>query len=134
MWKGLSLLAANEVGAAVKRNVTALLYYAVAALIALVGIVFVLMGLHGWLSQQMSSVAASFVLAAALLVLAVIVASVGAYVKKRREQRAIMAKAAALMAAPLAAKVSTNKTGLTTLVIGGVVLAGVLLGRQLGRD
>jgi len=131
----LSHLLASEASAIMRRKLTMLGLYALAAVLVLAAFCFVLMGLHAWLSVElMSSIAASFLLAAALLVLALLIGGIAAYVnsRRRKQERAALAATAALISAPLAARVATTKVGLGLIALVGVTVAGAALGRRLG--
>lgn len=133
MLKALSLFAANQVGSTVRRNLMAIATYALAALVALIGVIFALIGFYDWLVLSMSPAAASFVVAGALFLIAALIAAIGVMTKRRQDERAARESAAALLAAPLAARVGSG-AGLGTLVLAGVVLAGIALGRKAGLD
>ena len=75
MWSNLALLAANEVGGAFRRNVTAVAFYAVSGITALTGLVFGLVAASSWLGTRMSAIEANLTIAGALLALAIIIAA-----------------------------------------------------------
>jgi hypothetical protein len=133
MWKGLSLLAANEVGGAIRRNVLATGIYGMAGIVGLIGVVFGLVAFQGWLSLRMSAIEADLLIAGLLLGVALLIAIVGAYTKHRRRTSTALT-ASALLAAPIAAGVIGKRLNLGTIALIGVVALGAMLGRQLGRD
>lgn len=132
MFKGLSLLAATELGGLLSRNLRALPYYAFAALIFLFGFGFLLDLIHTWLSIRMSAMAASGVLAAVLLTVAGSLLLVGNAIKERRAAASPL-MASALIAAPVAARFLGSKVRLGTVAVAGVVAAGALLGRFMAK-
>jgi hypothetical protein len=67
MFRGLSLLAATELGGTVSRNIRAMPYFAFGALIFLFGFGFLLDLAHTWLSLRAGPLAASGILAGVLL-------------------------------------------------------------------
>jgi nitrate reductase gamma subunit len=123
MFKGLSLLAATEVGASVSRNLRALPYFLVGGLILLIGFGFLLALAHGWLAQELGSMAASGVIAATLISCAGLLLIIGSSIKARRVATSSPLTTTALIAAPMAAS-----------FMAGVIAAGALLGRYLGRS
>ena len=133
MWKGLTLLAANEFGTSFKRNMTALAYYSAAGLICFTAVIFGLIALHEWLEFYMSGIEASLAIALGLLVIAAITALTGRHLKNRRPQQNILANAA-FVAAPLAARMVGKRINAGTLAIAGVIALGALLGRQITKD
>lgn len=133
MFKGLALLAAGEVGGAMKRRLTAYSFYALAGLIAVAGCGYLLSALHIWLSVNYSPMHASLFIAAGLFAVAVIVAIIGAVQgKSPKTTTSSLQTAAAVVAAPVAMKAMT-KASPTTFIALGVIAAGALLGRRLGK-
>lgn len=132
MFKGLSLLAATELGGAVSRNVRAIPYFAFAALIFLFGFGFLLDLAHAWLSLRMSTMAASGVLAAMLLTVAGSLLLIGHTIQERRQATSPLTTTA-LIAAPFAAKVLGSRLSFGTVAVAGVVAAGALLGRFIAK-
>lgn len=134
MFKGLSLLAASELGGTVSRNLRAVPYFAFAALISVFAIGFLLDVGHTWLSLRMGSMAASGILAAVLLTLAVIALLVGYATKRKPPSATSPLTTSALIAAPFAARLLGGKLKLGTVAVAGVVAAGAVLGRYIGRS
>jgi hypothetical protein len=133
MWNGLSLLAASELGAMLKRNLRALSFYVASALMAIIGLVFVLQAAYSWLLFNMSPVSASLVIAAAMLVLAGILILVGHFAGQRKNGPSALASAA-LVAAPLATRMIGRKVSYGTIAVAGVVAVGVIIGRMIAKD
>ncbi len=134
MLKALSLLAASELGGALTRRLRAVPYFAVGALLFLFGFWFLLDLAHTWLTMRMSSMAASGALAAALLVLAGVLFAVGYSVKERPRTAASPLTTSALVAAPFAARFLGKRLRFGTVAVAGVVAAGAILGRYVGRS
>jgi hypothetical protein len=132
MWKGLSLLVANEVGSTLKRNVNGLIFYAIGGVLIVVSLVFALGATHGWLLFYMTSIEANLAIAGTLLVVALILLAIGSYVKNHRTQPSLMASTA-LVTAPLAARMFNGKVSPATMGVLGIIAAGALLGRQIGK-
>ena len=118
--------------ARVNRQVNALICYAVAALIALGAVVFGLIAAQAWLLVSLNPVVANLVIAAVLLVLALIMAFVGSYIAKAQLKPNVGA-AAALVAAPIAARVLAKNTSFGTIALGAVLVGGLILGRKIGK-
>jgi hypothetical protein len=133
MFKALSLLAASELGGAVSRNVRAVPYFALGVLALLIGSGFLLDLAHAWLSLRMSPMAASGVLAAVLFTVAGIFLLVGLSIKNRRQPQVSPLTTSALIAAPFAARFLGTRLRFGTVAVAGVVAAGAVLGRFLGR-
>lgn len=134
MFKGLSLLAASQIGSTVKRNLRAMPYFAAGALIFLVGLGFLLDLAHTWLSLRLGPLAASGILAAVLLTLAGTALVVGCIIRDKSASAPSPLTASALIAAPIAAKFMGGHLRLGTVALASVVAAGAIVGRSLGRS
>ncbi len=132
MLKGLSFLAATEIGRAVSRNMRAAIYFAIGGLLAVLGLAFLLQASHSWLAQHLTQIEASLVVAATLLSIAGILMLVGASVRKRRSGATSLTSTAVAMA-PFAAGLVGRRSGVSALILAGVVLLGALAGRQAGQ-
>lgn len=135
MLGGLTALLTSEVGGAVRRNATVYGLYLVGALLVVCAIGYGLNALHTVLTMLHGPVAASLWIAGGLLAAAALAFGIGLYVKSRR--RPSRRLEAAMAAAPVAATLlGSGKIGWKAGLVGGVVLLGLLLGRQLaqGRD
>jgi hypothetical protein len=133
MLKGLTFLAASEIRGTIRRKVNGYLLYAIGAVVALIGIFYVLSAIHFALLTRMSPIAASLVIAAALLAVAGILFLAGHAAEQRKVTNSSMT-AKAMLAAPLATRVVGGKVNLGTLAVAGVVAIGALLGRQIGKS
>lgn len=132
MLKGLSLLAASELGVMISRNIKALVFYTGAAVAGIMSLIFVLMAAYSWLLMHMSSIMANLVIAGGLLVLAGSLVLIGNYIKHRARPASAMATTA-LVALPLAAGVLARKPALSTFILAGVVAMGAIAGRYVVR-
>lgn len=129
MLGGLTALIASEIGGAVRRNVTVVALYLLASLLAAAALAYGLDALHTLLAQHYGAIAASLSIGGALLAAALLLIGLALYLKTRPRPRSRLAAAA--VAAPVAAKlVGSGKLGWRAGLIGGVVLLGLLLGRQ----
>lgn len=133
MLKGLSLLAATEIRAAVGRKLAALAFYAGAGVFALFALAFLLVALDGWLALRFGHVEASLYVAPGLAVVAAIVFAIGAYRKSQPVERSPLASTA-LVAAPVAAQTLARRVNLGTIGLIAVVVGGALIGRRLARN
>lgn len=133
MFKGLSLLAATELGGVISRNLRAVPYFVFGALIFLFGFGFLLDLAHTWLTLRLSPMAASGVLAAVLLTVAAISLIIGYSIKARRPATTSSLTTTALIAAPFAARFMGTRLKVGTMAVAGVVAAGAILGRYIGR-
>lgn len=132
MLGGLTALLTSEVGSAVRRNATVYGLYLVGLLLVVCAVGYGLDALHIWLAISYGRIAASLWIAGGLLATALIAFGIGAYVKSRR--RPSRRLEAAMAAAPVAATlVGSGKIGWKAGIVGGVVLLGLLLGRQLAQ-
>lgn len=132
MLGGLTGLVTREIGGVVRRNVTVIVLYLLAGLLAAGAIGYALDALHTVLTLHYGAVAASLWIAGGLLVAALLVLGIAFYVKNRR--RPDRRLAAAVAAAPIAASlVGNRKLGWRTGLVGGVVLLGLILGRQFAQ-
>jgi hypothetical protein len=132
VWKGLSLLAANELGGVVKRNVVAVVFYAVASAFVVMGMIFLLLSLQIWLTLYMTEIEANLLIGATLLFIALVIASVG-YAMKRQRKSASAIASTALIALPLAAQLVPTRVRMGTMGLFAVMATAVVLGRQAGK-
>jgi hypothetical protein len=133
MWKALSLMAATDLAGALKRNIRAAAFFAVGAVLALIGVLYIIEAIHIWLAFRIGPVASSLVIAAAMLMLAGILILVGQSARERKT-RSVTMSSGAMMAAPFAARLIAKRTGLATVAVAGVVALGAVLGRYIGRE
>ncbi|HEV7339404.1 MAG TPA: hypothetical protein VGO06_25785 [Bosea sp. (in: a-proteobacteria)] len=128
----MTALLTSEVSSAVRRNATVYGLYLVGLLLVVCAVGYSLDALHTWLAIEYGRIAASLWIAGGLLATALVAFAVGAYVKSRR--RPSRRLEAAMAAAPVAATlVGSGKIGWKAGIVGGVVLLGLLLGRQLAQ-
>ncbi|MGO4171258.1 hypothetical protein [Bosea sp. TAF32] len=130
MLGGLGSFIASEVSGAVKRNVTVYGLFGVAALLLLCAAGYALNALHTLLALRYGAIAASLWIAGGLFAAALLAFGIGLFVKNRRRPPRPTA-AAALAAAPLAAKLIGPRLSWRMAVAGGVVVLGAILGRQI---
>lgn len=132
MLGGLTGLVSREVGGVVRRNVTVIGLYLLAGLLAAAAVGYGLDALHTVLTRRYGAITASLSIAGGLLATALLMLGIALYVKSRpRPDRRL---AAAVAAAPLAASlVGSRKLGWRAGLVGGVVLLGLILGRQFSQ-
>lgn len=130
MFGGLGALIASEIAGVVRRNVVIYGLLALAALLVLCACGYALHALHVVLALHYGPVAASLWIAGGLLVVA-LAALCAALIVKGRKRPPRPVATAAFAAAPVAVQLLGSRTGWRALLLGGVVLAGVVLGRQL---
>ena len=130
MLGGLGAFLASEVSGAVKRNVTIYVLYGAAVLLLICAGGYGLNALHTVLTLYYGAVAASLWIAGGLLVVSLLLLGIATYVKNRPRPARPLA-ATALVAAPVAARVLGSKGGWKALLVGGVVILGAVLGKQL---
>ena len=132
MLGGLTGLVSREVGGVVRRNVTVIVLYLLAGLLAAAAVGYGLDALHTVLTLHYGAITASLSIAGGLLITALLMLGSALYVKSRpRPDRRL---AAAVAAAPLAASlVGSRKLGWRAGLVGGVVLLGLILWRQFSQ-
>ncbi|MGO4405577.1 hypothetical protein AB4Z10_15105 [Bosea sp. RAF48] len=130
MLGGLGSFIASEISGAVKRNVTVYGLFGLAALLSLCAAGYALNALHTLLALRYGAIAASLWIAGGLFAAALLAVCIGLFVKSRRRPPRPTA-AAALAAAPLAAKLIGPRLNWRIVVAGGVVVLGAILGRQI---
>jgi hypothetical protein len=133
MFKGLSILAATEVGGVIHRNLRAASWFVAAGLVLIFGAGYLIDVAHTLLSQRFSPLAASGIVAASLMFVAAMLIVIGLVVKSRRKPVSTALTTTALVAAPVAARLFKGQLKLGTVLVAGVIGAGALLGRQMGR-
>lgn len=133
MLGGLAALVASEIRGILRRNLTVLVLCLVAGLLAAAAIGYALNALHTVLALHYGGVVASLSIAGGLLLASLLALGVALYVKSRpRPDRRL---AAAVAAAPVAASlVGNRKIGWRAGLVGGVVLLGLILGRQFAQS
>ena len=137
MWRGLTLLAAGEFGAALKRHTVIAVIYGIALFMMLLACGFVLAALHSLLADRYGSVAASLIVAGALFTIALVILLVGLQMRRQARQRTALAATALMMApalAPTAARALGSRATLGIGIVAGVMALGAVLGRQIGKD
>lgn len=132
MLGGLTGLVTREVGGVVRRNVTVIVLYLLAGVLAAGAVGYALNALHTVLALHYGAITASLSIAGGLFVTALLMLGIALYVKSRpRPDRRL---AAAVAAAPIAATlVGNRKFGWRAGLVGGVVLLGLILGRQFAQ-
>ncbi|AMJ62534.1 hypothetical protein [Bosea sp. PAMC 26642] len=129
MFGGLGAYIASEVSGAVRRNLIVYGLYGFAGLLVLCAGGYALNALHSVLLFRYGAVAASLWIAGGLLVAGLISFGIAISVKNRKRPSRPMATTA-LMAAPVAAKLLGSKMSWRTVLVGGVIVLGAVLGRQ----
>lgn len=132
MFKGLSLLAMTEAAGSLRQQVRALPWFAAGALIGLFAVATLLEAAHSWLSLRMSPVSAHLVIGVVLLTVGGTLAAIGMAIRSRKQKRDGLTTTA-LVAAPVAAQLVGRHAAMPALVVVGVVAAGAMVGRLLGK-
>ena len=132
MLKAIGALAIAEAGQSIRRSFVVRGLQAAAALVALVALGFGLAALHIVLAARFDAMIANLIIAGGLLGLALILLATAAIVRSR-PRKPSPAATTALALAPVAAGVLASKPGLRAAALGGVLLLGAALGRDLAR-
>jgi fructose-1,6-bisphosphatase/inositol monophosphatase family enzyme len=130
MWGALSLLMANEAGGAIRRQIRSLAFTAMAGVVGLIALIYVLSGLYEWLATFWAPHLAAWAIAAGLLIIAGILLVVARNAKAKPNEPASFSKKA-LIATPVVAKLVGGPGRMGTLAVGGVVIAVALATRYL---
>jgi MFS family permease len=134
MLGGIGSYIASEVSGVVRRNVIVYGLMGLSALLLFCAFGYALSALHTVLALRYGTAEASLFVAGGLLVAAVLAFAIALYVKNRRRPARPLA-ATAMAAAPLAATLIgsglTSRKGWRVALVGGVVVLGALLGRQV---
>lgn len=136
MWRGLSLLAATEVGSAMKRSVMGILIHLVALLCLACAFGFLVAAGHDVLAESYGATRASLILAGAFAALGAVIMLVAAWVRSRARNRRTLATTAMVVApvmAPSAIRAVVRHPGISAGVVAGIVALGAVLGRQWGK-
>jgi hypothetical protein len=131
MWGALSALAMLDAGRAIRTRIATLALYALAGLVALIGLVFALLAAQLQLGEVMAPVSASLTIAAALLTLAGFVVLFARFRMSGRRDGPDIGKAV-LATVPFAGAVA-RKVAPGTAIAVVVLIAAAFLGRKMGR-
>lgn len=132
MLKAIGTLAIGEAGQSIRRSLVVRGLQAVAALVVLVACGFALAALYIVLAARFDAVVANLIIAGGLCALALIILAAAAIIRSR-PRKPSPAATTALALAPVAATALASKPGLRAAALGGVLLLGAMVGRQLGR-
>jgi len=133
MLKGLTLLAATDIGSRIRTKIAALTLYGAAGVVALIGVVFALLALMIWLSRMWSPLTASLAIAGALLAIAAVLVIAARFQKPPATTRSPLGSAA-LFAAPAALKIASRRLSFGTVAAVAAIALGALVGRRIARD
>lgn len=120
----------SEISGAVRRNLTIYGLYGLVAVLLVCAFGYGLDALHTILTLRHGAVAASLSIAGGLLIAALAALGAASYVKNRRRP-ARPAAATALAAAPIALRLFGAKLNWRVGLLGVIVVAGAVLGRQI---
>jgi hypothetical protein len=127
---GLGALLASEIRGRVKRNIVVYGLYGLAVLLMICAVGFAPGALHAVLELHYGKVQASLIIAGGLVIAGLLVFAIAAFINSRRRPPPPFA-ATALAAAPVAASLLSSRKKWSTVLVGGVVILGAILGRQL---
>lgn len=130
MFGGLGAFIASEISGAVRRNLVVYGLLGLSVLLVLCAGGYALDALHTVLELRHGPVAASLWIAGGLACTGLLAALVALIVKSRRRPPRPYA-AAALASAPIAAKLLGSRLSWRVVLLGGVVVLGAVLGRQV---
>ncbi|WP_439495503.1 hypothetical protein [Bosea sp. (in: a-proteobacteria)] len=130
MLGGLGAFLASEINGVVKRNLIVYGLYGLSALLIVCAAGYALNALHTMLVLRFGGVEASLMVAGGLIIAALLVFALAALIKSRRRPPRPLATTA-LAAAPIAAKLMGSRMSWRTALVGGIVVLGAVLGRQL---
>ena len=133
MLKGLTLLAATEVGSRIRTKIAALGLYGAAGLVGFLGLVFALAAVMIRLSRSFTPLTASIIISVALFVIAGILVLVARFRHPPPSKSSLLGNAA-LLAAPAALKLAGRRVSFTTAAAVAAVALGALVGRRIARD
>lgn len=137
MWRGLSLLAATEVGSAMKRSVVGAVIYLVALLCLAVAFGFLVAAGHDVLAEAYGDTRASLILAGLFAAVGAVIMLVSAWIRSRARHRRTLATTAMVVApamAPSVVRTVIRHPGVSAGVVAGIVALGAILGRQWGKE
>jgi len=133
MLRGFGLIAATEIGARIRSKVAALSLYGAAGVVGFVGVLFLLIALTIWLSQSLSPLTASLIVAGGLLAVAIALAIAARFQGPPKTERSPL-RSAAFVAAPAALTAVSKRVSFTTIAAVAAVALGALVGRRIARD
>jgi len=135
MWRGLTLLAATEFGSAMKRSVTTVVIYVLAAASLICALGFLVAAGHGVIADRWGGTAASLIIAAIFFLLAMVIMLWAGLVRRqgRRHRLATTAMMVAPVMAPPAIRALAAHPVIGAGVIAGIAAIGAVLGRQRGK-
>ena len=130
MFGAIGAYIAGEVSGAVKRNVTIYGLYGAAGFLVVAAAAYALSALHTWLAISQGPIAASLWIAGGLFLAAMIALLVARQIKNKPRPAKPLA-ASALVAAPIASRMLSSKRGWKVGALAGLLVGGVILGRNL---
>ena len=133
MFTSIAALAGLEIKDAAKRGIRFAGVILVALILAFGAVFFALSALRTELALRYDPVTADLSIALGLIVVAAILVSVAFYMRRRRVG-SHTARNAALVAAPLAARIAARNLPTLIKAVPAVVIAGFLIGRLASRD
>lgn len=137
MWRGLSLLAATEVGGAMKRSVVGAMIYLVALVCLAVAFGFLVAAGHDVLAEMYGDTRASLILAGLFAAVGVVIMLIAAGIRARARKRRTLATTAMVVApamAPSLVRSFVRHPGISAGVVAGIVALGAIMGRQWGKE
>ncbi|WP_296575310.1 hypothetical protein [Phreatobacter sp.] len=135
MWRGLTLLAATELGSAMKRSVATVITSVLAAASLICALGFLVAAGHGVLADSWGATAASLIIAAIFFLLAMVIMLWAGLVRRQRRRHSLATTAmmvAPAMAPPAVRAVASHPV-IAAGVIAGIAALGAVLGRQRGK-
>jgi cytochrome bd-type quinol oxidase subunit 2 len=136
MWRGLTLLAATELGSAMKRSVMSVVIYALAALSFLCALGFLVAAGHGSLAERYGDTMASLILAGIFFLVAIVIALFAGLARRQARRRRSLTSTALVVApvmAPPALRAFVAHPAIGAGVVAGIVALGAMVGRQWGK-
>lgn len=136
MWRGLTLLAATELGSAMKRSVVTAVIYAVAGLSLLCALGFLVAAGHNVLAEWYGGTTASLILAGVFCLLAIVIMLFAGLIRRQARRRRSLASTALVIApvmAPPAVRAFVAHPAIGAGVVAAIVALGAIVGRQWGK-
>jgi hypothetical protein len=138
MWRGLSLLAARQVGAMARNRAALVAAWTAVALVGAAGGAFLVAAAHAAIAEAHGTIIAHLAVAGGLFALAAVMALATVLWRRRMRRRRDTLAATALMVAPAVAPTALRaiaaNPAVSATVVAGAAALGAAVAHQMNKD